>query len=728
MAELIYEILAPGISWLEVPKADLRILCGCPADAVKHLTIKGKISVVTENGATFETGPNAILLADNFLQNGLPANMAEFPVLQMFYKQGQIIPNHPNNKGERPVLIGNAKAVQSQLQYIYCGNYGLTTPEELIDCGVSLEDATEMMAMKMRFAFGSIKPPDALLSTCIVEDSGWHRLKDDLLVSRKGVNQYQFKMGLECIDVDLRLQNAETYPAPYKLSDQWLPRDRFAVWHTGEGDGWDRFRPCMASLLMIEGEPYLIDAGPNLHYTLEVLGISLSEIAGIFHTHSHDDHFAGLTNLILSGRKIRYYSSKLVRHSTFQKLSALIGLPTQEIEKYFDFKDLELDEWSSISKFVQVKPCFSPHPVDTNIFFFRYEDGVKTQTYAHLADIISSAVLSGMKNPESKYHISENFYKKIFDNYLQTTDVKKIDAGGGMIHGEVKDFADDKSRKIILAHSSSPFSQDELKIIESACTVKFGSSDLRVPMSKEKFLKNKALQWLQELFPTLSKGELKKLMKYPTAEITRGQKLLFQAHEVEYIPLLLTGQVEQDGMFYPVGTLLGEANALADLPLSQKIVAVGPVCYLPIPKNPYKNLLKVHKLLKKRISLLNSCDYLRTFPMLQYGLCNDQLQSLLKKSEPISFKKNQPVLIPDNALGVIESGEVQFLAGNKTLKVTDKSVLGLSNILGNSFFWKEKTTTKCQVLCLPAENLFQAPGVRWFLQRTYQDYNFQLSS
>ena len=727
MAEIIYEILAPGISWLEIPKVDLRILCGCPADAVKHLTSKGKIRLVTENGATFETGPNAILLADDFLQNGLPANMAEFPVLQMFYKQGQIIPNHPNNKGERPILIGNANAVQSQLRYIYRGNYGLTTPEELINCGISLEDTAEMMAMKMQFAFGKIQPPDALLATCVVEDAGWHSLKNDLLVSRKGVNQYQFKMGLECIDVDLRLKNSETYPAPYKLSDQWLPRDRFAVWHTGEGDGWDRFRPCMASLLMIEGEPYLIDAGPNLHYTLEVLGISLSEIAGIFHTHSHDDHFAGLTNLLLSGRRIRYYSSKLVRHSTFQKLSALIGLPTQEIEKYFDFKDLELDEWTSISKFVQVKPCFSPHPVDTNIFFFKYENGLKTQTYAHLADIISSAVLGRMKNPESKYHISENFYKKTFDNYLQTTDVKKIDAGGGMIHGEVKDFVDDKSRKIILAHSSTPFSQDEIKTIKSACTVKFGSSDLRVPMSKEKFLKDKALQWLQKLLPTLSEKELQKLIVYPTVEITRGQKLLFQAQEVEYIPLLLTGQVEQDGMFYPVGTLLGEANALADLPSSQKIVSVGPVCYLPIPKNPYKNLLKAHKLLKKRISLLNDCGYLRTFPMLQYGLSDDQLISLLKNSEQFSFKKNQPVLLPENTLGILEAGEVQFLAGNKSLKVTEKTVLGLSNILDKSFTWEEKTAKKCQVFCLQAENLLQAPGVRWFLQRAYQNYHFHLS-
>ena len=375
--------------------------------------------MVTENCATFETGPNAILLADDFLQNGLPANMAEFPVLQMFYKQGQIIPNHPNNKGERPILIGNENAVQSQLQYIYRGNYGLTTPEELIDCGVSLEDTVEMMAMKMQFAFGRIQPPDALLSTCVVKDSGWQRLKEDLLVSRIGMNHYQFKMGSECVDVDLSLKEGETYPPPYKLLDQQLPRDKFSVWHTGEGDGWDCLRPCMASILMIDGEPYLVDAGPNVHYTLEVLGIDLSEVAGIFQTHAHDDHFAGLPYLLPGGRKIKYLSSVLVRKSTFQKLSDLISLPAEEIENYFEIVDLEFDKWTNVTKSVQVQPRFSPHPVETNIYYFKYQEGGEKKIFGHLADIVSSAVLGRMKNPEANYHISEDFFDKTLQSYLE---------------------------------------------------------------------------------------------------------------------------------------------------------------------------------------------------------------------------------------------------------------------------------------------------------------------
>ena len=41
-----------------------------------------------------------------------------------------------------------------------------------------------------------------------------------------------------------------------------------------------------------------MDAGPNIDYALMALGIGVNEIDGIFHTHCHDDHPAGLTTLI----------------------------------------------------------------------------------------------------------------------------------------------------------------------------------------------------------------------------------------------------------------------------------------------------------------------------------------------------------------------------------------------------------------------------------------------
>jgi Metal-dependent hydrolases of the beta-lactamase superfamily III len=102
-----------------------------------------------------------------------------------------------------------------------------------------------------------------------------------------------------------------------------IRRDYFAVLHSGEGDGWDPNRPAMASILVFQGKVYLIDAGPNIMHSLNALGISVNEIAGIFHTHGHDDHFCGLPDIMRADHRIPYYATPLVRASVMKKLAAL---------------------------------------------------------------------------------------------------------------------------------------------------------------------------------------------------------------------------------------------------------------------------------------------------------------------------------------------------------------------------------------------------------------------
>ena len=118
----------------------------------------------------------------------------------------------------------------------------------------------------------------------------------------------------------------ENQRIPYKLENHYFKRDYFSVVHTGEGDGWDVDRPCMASVICFQGKIYLIDAGPNIAHTLNAIGVDVNEIEGIFHTHAHDDHFAGLTTLIHTNHKIKYYSTKMVRASVTKKLSSLMSI------------------------------------------------------------------------------------------------------------------------------------------------------------------------------------------------------------------------------------------------------------------------------------------------------------------------------------------------------------------------------------------------------------------
>ena len=284
--------VARGIQWVEIPGAGLRILCGCPADTVKHLIKRGLILPKQFKGVASETGPNAILLSDISVQNGEFANLAEFPVLQILYKQGLIIPGHPNNIGTKPLLIGSAEQVDSQLRYIYRGNYGLVSVEEIMETGISAVEAHEMMRIKLKFAFGKIRPTSDFVDTCVV-GNGETEITKDVTLRRLKPNVFEFAHKGETITVDLNLHPGDAYECPYPLGFRRFEPEYFAVIHTGEGDGWDVNRPCMSSIITYQGRIYLIDAGPNLANSMSALGIGIDQVDGIFHTHAHDDHFAG---------------------------------------------------------------------------------------------------------------------------------------------------------------------------------------------------------------------------------------------------------------------------------------------------------------------------------------------------------------------------------------------------------------------------------------------------
>jgi len=78
----------------------------------------------------------------------------------MFYRQGMIMPGHPNNTGQKPLIVGSEEQIKAQMQYIYRGNYGLTSTAEIIAAGVSPEIANDMMRLKLKFRFGEIKPTE----------------------------------------------------------------------------------------------------------------------------------------------------------------------------------------------------------------------------------------------------------------------------------------------------------------------------------------------------------------------------------------------------------------------------------------------------------------------------------------------------------------------------------------------------------------------------------------
>ncbi|MBF0358958.1 MAG: response regulator, partial [Magnetococcales bacterium] len=267
MQNLLTIRVSPGVFWLQIPEAGLYILCGCPGEVVKYLRRQGFIKTVDKNGVTYETGPNVILLSDYLVQNGGFANLAEFPVLQMLYMQGMIIPGHPNNTGAKPMLIGSSTQVKAQMNYIYRGQYGLVSKEEIMACGVDEATAENWMRIKLKFAFGKIQSPNEFLDTLEIGDETVE-IRNGVTICRTGSNRYQVGFRGRTTDVDLNLPPNVIYEPPYALGNHRFKRKYFAVLHRGEGDGWDQNRPSMGSIVMFQGRIYLVDAGPGVFHTL----------------------------------------------------------------------------------------------------------------------------------------------------------------------------------------------------------------------------------------------------------------------------------------------------------------------------------------------------------------------------------------------------------------------------------------------------------------------------
>lgn len=721
MARLRKVHVTPGVAWVEAPDVGLHVLCGCPADAVKHLMRRGLIVETERDGVTFETGPNAILLSDVMLQNGTFCNLAEFPVLQMLYRQGAILPDHPNNSGEKPLLIGLREQVESQLRYIYRGNYGLVNREEIIATGIAPDLADELMALKLKFAFGRIRHPKELLDAVILGHEPV-TLTGGVALRRLGLNIFQFQLDDETVTVDLNLPAGVTYAPPYTLGAHQIDRGYFSVIHSGEGDGWDPDRPSMASVLIFQGRIYLIDAGPNVRHSLTALGIGINEIEGLFHTHCHDDHFAGLTSLLRADRRIKYYTTPLVRASVMKKLSALLSIEEDSFADCFDVRDLAFDEWNDING-LEVKPLLSPHPVETSLFLFRslWEKGYRS--YAHFADIVSLEVLAQMRAEGGGSGVSQRFYDKVAADYAIPAEVKKLDIGGGLIHGRAEDFRDDSSGKIILAHTAKPLSIGEKEIGSGA---PFGTVDTIIPGNHDYVWRN-AYDSLRTYFPNTPHHELRVLLNSPLVAVNPESILVHEGTPAGSVYLVITGTVEMIEAGSPVngllsaGAMLGEVAGIEGRPARKTYRAASFVQALKMSVRLYREFIQRNGLLPDVMALEERRDFLRSTWLCAEALTETTLNRLAKDMPVLKFEAGK-YIEPLGWLAFVKSGSAEMIIGGEVIEtVGPGDFFGEEEAIFNSpALFRVRAASPLEIYLTAAMVVRDVPVMRWKLMESHE--------
>ncbi|OFZ99740.1 MAG: hypothetical protein A3H35_14690 [Betaproteobacteria bacterium RIFCSPLOWO2_02_FULL_62_17] len=719
--------VAAGVYWVQVPEAGLYILCGCPGDVVKHLMLRGHIVEEHKGGVGCETGPNVILLSDVLVQNGSFANLSEFPVLQMLYRQGMILPGHPNNNGRKPILIGSEAQVRSQLDYIYRGNYGLVSEEELRAAGLDAAEAGRQMALKLRFAFGQIRESEDLLDSRVIGD-GPVEIRDGVNVRRIALNRFEFSYRGRTSEVDLNLTQDQRYEAPYTPGQHPIEPQYFGVIHCGEGDGWDPRRQSMGSIVMFQGRYYLVDAGPGILDTLRSLGIDLSEIEGIFHTHAHDDHFAGIPALLASGRRIKYFATPVVRSSVTKKLSALISADEKLFTQFFDVRDLVTDQWNDCDG-MEVMPIHSPHPVESTVFVFRVQDDGGHKTYAHWADIVSMKVLRRLvAEAPAGDSLPADYADTIQARYLTPATLKKIDGGGGLIHGEPLDFAKDTSAKIVLAHRATSFTSEELDIGSQAT---FGAVDVLVASTQD-YQIQRAYRCLMQIFPESSLDELNALVRAPVSTQNAGSLILRRGQEIADVFLLLSGSVEcaHSALGAPqtvaCGALIGIETLFQEGPLQDSWRAASPVRLLPIRTQALRTFLLNGGWFQRLRSLLADTAFQRDTWLFGERLSLGMHGQLARAARPVSLPDGQTLAASaSNAprLCMLREGSIVLRGRDGTAfeQVGPGGFVGEEACLGRPRPpWTWVAQGDCQLLAFQTADLRGIPVVLWKLLETHE--------
>lgn len=709
--------VATGITWISIPEVNLHILCGCPMDSVKHLMRTGLIRKITHEGVTYETGPNAILLSDNQMQNGDFANVAEFPVLHMMYRQGMVLPGHPGNSGEKPILIGIENQIKAQSNYIFRGTYGLTTINELMDAGISKEKAEKILAMKNRFNFNNIRKTEDLLNIITVGNDSVE-IKKGVFLLRTGFNKYTVTYKNDSVDIDLNLNKSDRYEPPYNLDFHRVKREYFSVIHIGDGNGWDKNRPCMGSLLTFQGKYYLIDAGPSILFSLTSLGISVNDIEGIFQTHGHDDHFCGLTSFIHTDHRIKYFATPLVRKSVVKKLSALMGVEEDMFEKSFEIHDLKSDEWNYIHG-LEVLPAFSPHPVETSILYFRtfWRNGYRS--YGHLADIASDRILKEFLIKDKAGNcISEKFYKSVWKDYLIPADLKKIDIGGGMIHGNAEDFRDDQSRKIILSHKESELKDSEKEIGSSAS---FGMQDVLIP-SEADYHTIYSRQFLKSLLPGISLSDRNILQNGVINNYNVGTILIKKGETVDTLFLIINGLVEKinrsetRNSILSSGSMIGTVDVIDGTAAAQTYRTSSYVDVLEIPREIFLFILDKNKIKEKfRLQSLER-SFLRKSRILGLTCSCHMINNLAEQMELISVKKGSELNeYKKRGIILLKSGRISLYKKKKYIEdVKEGKVCSYERLIDKSQPTdSEKVEIDSEIYLIPFELLSDIPVIHW---------------
>ena len=317
-----------NITWVVKTKAG-DVLINCPPETLKFLLAKGldipKIILLPP-----DVPIGRELGSSGFVHRGINFASVEFLLYANYFVDG--------GHRTRIITVNNRQA--ERMRKILC---------ETIEGPSNIEEfypypwvQRECRALSYLPSLGrSIELDDLVEITSLESGGGDLGNNTEILLSDDRFRFFEDK--IEFFSTSTEIDGS---PMPLTLAPpQPVLRQEITLQFIGGSDGYDPdgITTCFLAYFSSSGKDSatLFDAAAYLRLRLGNLGVSPAQISEVFISHLHEDHIAGLPELLLGGYRIRLITSNTIYRGLLKVLSAMLDVPEKEVASLFDFFPLE---------------------------------------------------------------------------------------------------------------------------------------------------------------------------------------------------------------------------------------------------------------------------------------------------------------------------------------------------------------------------------------------------
>ncbi len=389
-------------------------------------------------------------------------------------------------------------------------------------------------------------------------------------------------------------------PMPLMLAPPYpIHRQEITLQFIGGSDGFDPegITTCFLAYFGATGDDNatLFDVAAYLRVRLGNLGISPNQISEVFISHVHEDHIAGLPELLLMGGcRVRVITSNTIYRSLLRVLSAMLALPEKEVAVLFDFSPLEPEKPLQIDG-KKFEAIYAIHTIPTI--------AVRVNELCYSGDMRYDEVW--FDELEERGILSQTRKNELAE-FAEGTTILVQDAGGGAIHtsltSDLLDTLASKSKHIVLTHT--PKSSHQLpETHKSWPNIEFAEHGLVTAVGQElnQIGDVRKLETISAcpLYARLSISERSLLAQKVTMEEWQpGETIIGDEHECDGAAYIVhSGLAEiwlKDKRLQVVGrgTSIGERCALMFNERRMSATAHGAVKLLKLDKETFQSVAK----------------------------------------------------------------------------------------------------------------------------------------